>query len=171
MLKKCLSSYVPGNVEYVEYSRFTRLSFRTGIENLKTWSVAINISELLLISYILILDFSQLRICRDSLQKWPYLHGRCVRCWIKWKINFMIFIVWVMVDCIYNLQATFLTFQVCRRPNKKIPSKVVKFTWKMRMRWNQWKTNFPIFIFRLMVDFVPKIQRKLTNFEYKNDHI
>ena len=50
----------------------------------------------------------------------PYLHERCSQCWIKWKINFQ---------------------------------------------------TFPIFIFWVMVDIVLEIYQKLTNFEYKNDHI
>ena len=36
---------------------------------------------------------------------------------------------------------------------------------------NEWKINFTIFIFRLMVIFVLKIHRKLTDFDHKIDHI
>ena len=49
------------------------------------------------------------------LQKWPYLNEKCSLCWSVWKINFPIFIFWVMFDCIYNLQVT-PNFPVCRRP-------------------------------------------------------
>ena len=44
---------------------------------------------------------SQLRICRPPtppplpLQKWPYLHERCVMCWNVWKINFLIFVYFI----------------------------------------------------------------------------
>ena len=53
-------------------------------------------------------DFSQLRISRrtplPSLpQKWPYLQERCAQCWIEWKVNFQIFIFWVMADCIKKI--------------------------------------------------------------------
>ena len=39
------------------------------------------------------------------------------------------------------------------------------------MCWNEWKINFPIFSFWVMVDFVLKIYRKLADFECKIDHI
>ena len=45
------------------------------------------------------------------------------------------------------------------------------FNEKCAMCWTEWKINFPILIFRVMVDFVLKFNRKLTNFKYKNDHL
>ena len=42
------------------------------------------------------------------------------------------------------------------------------------MCWIEWKNLFqifPIFILRVMVDFLFKIHQKLINFEYKNSHI
>ena len=47
------------------------------------------------------------------------------------------------------------------------PSSVfLPFSWKCAMYWSEWKINFPIFIFRVIV----KIIRKLGGFEYKNNH-
>jgi len=39
------------------------------------------------------------------------------------------------------------------------------------MCWNEWKINFLMFSFWVMVDFILKIYRKLANFEYNIDHI
>ena len=86
--------------------------------------------------YFCLSDFSQLRICRPSPQKWTYSHENCAQCWLKNKILFFpIFIFWVITDCIYNFTVTYQTFQVCHRP-KKISFKsgqILKSSWKM---WN-----------------------------------
>ena len=37
-------------------------------------------------------------------QKWSNFHERCAQCSIEWKINFPIFIFWVIVDFFHNFQ-------------------------------------------------------------------
>ena len=54
--------------------------------------------------------FFQLRICRPP-QKWPYLHERYAQCWIWWKINFKIFIYWVMVDFVLKIHKKIIKFE------------------------------------------------------------
>ena len=68
-----------------------------------------------------------LRDLRGALNWWK------VHCWNECKVNFPIFIFWVMDDCIYNMQVTYLNFHAC---------------------WIEWKINFPIFIFRIMADCI-----------------
>ena len=50
----------------------------------------------------------------------PYLNERYPLCWTEWKINFPIFIFWIMVACIYNLPVCYLNFKVCHRPKKNV---------------------------------------------------
>ena len=76
-----------------------------------------------------------------------------------------------MTDCIYNFTVTHQTFQVCHRPKKKIVQKWSNLQERCGMCRNEWKINFPIFSFWVMVDFVLKIHRKLADFECKIDHI
>ena len=73
------------------------------------------------------------------------------------KSIILIFIFWVMADCIYNLRVTQLDYQMYHRP-KKSYSTVVKFTEKIRNELKRMKINFPIFRFWDMVDFVLKIE-------------
>ena len=54
------------------------------------------------------------------------------------------------------------------------PLRKIRFTWKMPNVLKRMKNEFSDicdFIFRVMVDFVLKINRKWTNFENKDDHI
>ena len=74
-----------------------------------------------------------------------------------------IFIFWVMADCIYNSRVTKLDFQIYNRP-KKCYSTVVKFTEKMRNEQKRMKNQFFDLIFRVIVDFVHKIHRKIDQF-------
>ena len=102
-------------------------------------------------------------------QKWPYLHERCKMCWNEWKIHFPIFIFWVMIDCIYNLQVTHLTFQVCHRTINKFISKVAKFIWKMRnvLKWMKNQiSNFCYFYFSSYGRFCSQFSSDYPN---KND--
>ena len=54
---------------------------------------------------------------------------------------------------------------------KKIVHKVVKFTGKTRNELKRMKNWFCDIFFWVVVDFLFKIHRKLTNFGYKTDHI
>ena len=71
-------------------------------------------------TYICMKDFSQLRICRPPLPLSfaPIFCDSCALCWIEWKIDFPIFIFWVMADCISNLRVTHRDFQVCHQPTE-----------------------------------------------------
>ena len=40
---------------------------------------------------------------KKFLQKWSNMHGRCAMTWNESKINFIIFIFWVMVDFILKI--------------------------------------------------------------------
>ena len=87
-----------------------------------------------------------------------HCYDRCAQCWIEWKINFPIFIFRVMAVCKYNLQVTHRDFQVCHQPKKKIVQKWSNLQKGCAMSWNEWKINFTIFIFLVIVDFVHNFQ-------------
>ena len=71
-----------------------------------------------------------------TLQKWPYIHERCAMFWNDWKINFPIFIFWVMVDFVCK---------VLRKCTKK-SVKVIIFTRKMHILHNLLKRMKNLFL-------------------------
>ena len=71
--------------------------------------------------------------------------------------------LWVMADCINNLRVTHLDLKVCHWPKKIVVQKWLNKRKICAMRWTEWKIYFSIFIF--------EFTQKLTNFEYKSDHI
>ena len=75
-----------------------------------------------------------------------------------------------MTYCIYNFTVTHQTFQVYHRPKKKIVQKWLNSQERCGMCRNEWKINFPIFSFWVMVDFVLKIHRKFTIFWIQKWH-
>ena len=88
----------------------------------------------------------QVRICRSFDPPSPprpshncsYFHERCAQCWIAWKINFTIFIFWVMVDCIYNFRWHIWIFNYVT--DKKISFKSGQIYMK-NAQYAEWKKN------------------------------
>ena len=113
--------------------------------------------------------FSQLSICRPfPLQFCPHYNGRCAMCWIEWKINFSIFIfLWAIVVFVHNFQVFLpwnIKFFTKKILHKKILQKLSNLHERCAMSWNEFKINFPMFSFWVMIYFVLKKQRKIDQF-------
>ena len=110
-----------------------------------------------------------------SLTAYPYstkdMQTRSLR--IEWKINFPIFPIFFLSYGWLYLKFTGDTprFSSVSPIKNKIVQKWSNLQKSYTMSWNDWKINFPIYIFWVMVDFILKIHRKMTNFKYKIGHI
>ena len=77
-------------------------------------------------------------------------------------------ILWTHLPTKVNSCTRKVTLSQLKISRPPVPSVLLPFSWKMRnvLNWIEWKINFPIFIFWVIV----KIHRKFEWFEYKNDH-
>ena len=77
---------------------------------------------------------------------WEKDHERCPLSWTEWKINFpisAIFMVWVMVDFVYNLPVCHLNFQ-CHLFSSVLPTKKICCRSEVVQNLTNWlKKNHP----------------------------
>ena len=92
-----------------------------------------------------------------------HFHETCGQCWIEWKINYHIFIFWVMWLYLQFRSDTH-EFSSVSPTKKKVIQKFSNLQKRCAMSWNEWKIKFPIFIFWVMVDLVLKIHWKIYQF-------
>ena len=93
----------------------------------------------------------------------------CTMCWNEWKIIFSISIFWVIRFCSQFSSA--FNFIAIKFFTKKNPSKVLKFTWKMRDELKQIKNPFSDFCDFQFLSYGQFCTQKLSLNWYKKDHI